>query len=85
MKSPDYRLTEISDIPYGLMGEMLQDGDNVWLGMIYGMTARLPWAGDPTPVWEIMDNFGIHGSQMIGYWVPDCPVKTYSPNVICTV
>lgn len=82
---PDYWLTEISGIPYGLMGEMLQDGGNAWRGMIFGMTARLPWAGDPTPVWKIMDNFGIQGSQMIGYWVPGCPVKTDNPNVICTV
>lgn len=82
---PDYWLTEISGIPYGLMGEMLQDGGNPWRGMIFGMTARLPWAGDPTPVWKIMDNFGMQGSQMIGYWVPDCPVKTDNPNVICTV
>jgi hypothetical protein len=53
--------------------------------MIFGMTARLPWAGDPTPVWKIMDNFGIQGSRMIGFWVPSCPVKTDNPNVICTV
>ncbi len=84
-EKPDYWLTEISGIPYGLMGEMLQDGGNAWRGMIFGMTARLPWSGDPTPVWRIMDNFGIQGSQMIGYWVPDCPVKTNNPNVICTV
>jgi hypothetical protein len=82
---PDYWLTEISGIPYGLMGEMLQDGGNAWRGMIFGMTARLPWAGDPTPVWKIMDTFGIQGSQMIGYWVPGCPVKTDNPKVICTV
>jgi len=82
---PDYWLTEISGIPYGLMGEMLQDGGNAWRGMIFGMTARLPWAGDPTSVWNIMDNFGIQGSRMIGYWVPDCPVKTDNPKVICTV
>ena len=82
---PDYWLTEISGIPYGLMGEMLQDGGNAWRGMIFGMTARLPWAGDPTSVWKIMDNFGIQGSHMIGYWVPNCPVKTDNPNVICTV
>jgi hypothetical protein len=82
---PDYWLTEISGIPYGLMGEMLQDGGNAWRGMIFGMTARLPWAGDPTSVWNIMDKFGIQGSQMIGYWVPACPVKTDNPNVICTV
>ncbi len=35
---PDYWLTEISGIPYGLMGEMLQDGGNKWRGMLYGMT-----------------------------------------------
>ncbi len=82
---PDYWLTEISGIPYGLMGEMLQDGGNPWRGMIFGMTARLPWAGDPTPVWKIMDAFGMQGSRMIGYWVPGCPVKTDNPDVICTV
>ena len=82
---PDYWLTEISGIPYGLMGEMLQDGGNPWRGMIFGMTARLPWAGDPTPVWKIMDNLGMQGSRMIGYWVPGCPVKTDNPDVICTV
>jgi hypothetical protein len=64
---------------------MLQDGGNAWRGMIFGMTARLPWAGDPTSVWKIMDNFGIQGSRMIGYWVPACPVKTDNPDVICTV
>lgn len=82
---PDYWLTEISGIPYGLMGEMLQDGGNAWRGMIFGMTARLPWAGDPTSVWKIMDSFGMQGSRMIGYWVPGCPVKTDNPNVVCTV
>ena len=84
-EQPDYWFTEISGIPFGLMGEMLQDGGNAWRGMIFGMTARLPWAGDPTSVWKIMDNFGIQGSHIIGYWVPDCPVKTDNPNVICTV
>jgi len=82
---PDYWLTEISGIPYGLMGEMLQDGGNPWRGMIFGMTARLPWAGDPTSVWKIMDSFGMQGSRMIGYWVPACPVTTNNPEVICTV
>lgn len=84
-EQPDYWLSEISGIPFGLMGEMLQDGGNPWRGMIYGMTARLPWAGDPKPVWKIMDAFGMQGSQMIGYWVPACPVKTDNPDVICTV
>lgn len=40
---PDFWLVEMSGIPYGLMGEMLQDGGNQYRGMLYGMTARLPW------------------------------------------
>ena len=39
---PDYWLVEMSGIPYGLTGEMLQDGGNPWRGMLYGMTNRLP-------------------------------------------
>jgi len=35
---PDYWLIEISGIPFGLMGEMLEKGGNPWRGMIYGMT-----------------------------------------------
>jgi len=49
------------------------------------MTARLPWAGYPTPFWKVMDAFGIKGRHMIGYWVSHCPVKTDNPAVICTV
>ncbi|MGH7658471.1 MAG: glycoside hydrolase domain-containing protein, partial [Gemmatimonadales bacterium] len=43
--SPAYWLTEMSGIPFGVMGEMLQDGGNPWRGMVFGMTNRLPWAG----------------------------------------
>jgi len=83
--SPDYWMVELSGIPFGLMGEMLQDGGNPWRGMIYGMTSRLPWAGDPRPMWKIWDNFGIQGSEMIGYWSPQCPVRTDHPAVPATV
>ncbi|MBF8294647.1 MAG: hypothetical protein HW389_1192 [Bacteroidetes bacterium] len=82
--SPDFWLTEVSGIPFGLMGEMLEKGGNPWRGMIYGMTSRLPWAGDPTPVWKVWDDFGMEGSTMVGYWSPRCPVKTDNPNVLAT-
>lgn len=81
---PDFWLIEVSGIPFGLMGEMLEKGGNPWRGMIYGMTARLPWAGDPTPVWKVWDEFGITGSEMIGYWSPDAPVRTDDPRVLAT-
>jgi len=82
---PDFWLIEVSGIPFGLMGEMLQDGGNPWRGMLYSMTARLPWAGDPRPIWKVWDNFGIEDSQMIGYWVPTCPVKTSHKKILATV
>jgi Glycoside hydrolase 123, N-terminal domain len=81
---PDYWLTEVSGIPFGLMGEMLQDGGNPWRGMLFGMTNRLPWAGDPRPLWKAWDDFGMVGSRMMGYWVPNAPVKTDRPDVLAT-
>ncbi len=82
---PEYWLLEVSGIPFGLMGEMLQDGGNPWRGMLYGMTSRLPWAGDPRPLWKIWDEFNIQESSMIGYWSPSCPIKTGRSDVLATV
>lgn len=84
---PDFYLTEVSGIPFGLMGEMLQDGGNPWRGMIFGMTNRLPWSGnnDPRPIWKAWDEFGMKGTKMFGYWSPNCPVKTNNTDVLATV
>jgi hypothetical protein len=81
---PDYWLTEISGIPFGLMGEMLEKGGNPWRGMVYGMTNRLPWSGDPSPIWKLWDQFGMQGTRMFGYWSPNCPVRTDNPQVLST-
>jgi hypothetical protein len=84
--APDYWLIEISGIPFGLMGEMLQDGGNPWRGMVYGMTNRLPWSGqDPARIWKVWDEFRIGDARMIGYWSPNCPIKTDSQDVLATV
>ena len=80
----DYWLVEMSGIPFGLMGEMLQDGGNPWRGMVFGMTARLPWAGDPRPLWRAWDDFGIADARMIGWWSPRAPVRTDRPDVLAT-
>lgn len=82
---PDYWLTEMSGIPFGLMGEMLQDGGNPWRGMLFGMTNRLPWSGDPRPIWKFWDESGIAGTRMLGWWVPSNPVKTGRMDVLATV
>jgi hypothetical protein len=81
---PDYWLVEVSGLPFGLMGEMLEKGGNPWRGMLFGMTSRLPWAGDPRPLWKAWDAFGLDGSRMRGWWVADAPVRTDRPGVLAT-
>jgi hypothetical protein len=81
---PDYWLVELSGIPFGLMGEMLQGGGNPWRGMVFGMTSRLPWAGDPRPLWKAWDEFGIAEAEMVGWWVKSNPVKTGSAEILAT-
>ena len=82
-ETPDYWLVEISGIPFGLFGEMLQGGGNPWRGMIYGMTGRICNA-DPRPIWKLWDDFGIQDARMIGYWDSACPVKTDHQDVLAT-
>jgi hypothetical protein len=87
---PENWLVEVSGIPFGLMGDMLQGGGNRWRGMVYGMTVRHPWTTesvkcDPRPVWEVWDKFGIESSVMKGYWEKDCPVRTDNPDIYATV
>lgn len=81
---PDYWLVEISGIPFGLMGEMLEKGGNPWRGMTMGMTARLPWSGDPSPLWKVWDEFGIQRSKVHGWWSGTDPVTTNDPGVLAT-
>jgi len=82
---PDFWFIEMSGIPYGLMGEMLQDGGNKWRGMLYGMTNRMPYGGnDPSPIWKVWDDFKIQESEMFGYWSPRCPVKTDNKDILAT-
>ncbi len=81
--APDFWMTEVSGLPFGLMSEMLQDGGNAWRGMVYGMTARMPRV-DMKPLWSAWDEFGIADARMIGYWVPTAPVKTNHPSVLAT-
>lgn len=80
----DFYLIEMSGIPFGLMGEMLQDGGNQYYGVVFGMVARLPWAGEPRPIWKAWDDFGIQKSEMYGWWASDCPVKTNDSDLHAT-
>ncbi len=82
---PDYYLVELAGLPYGLYSEMLQDGGNAWRGMLYGMSNRHGWQGNPRPIFQLWDQFGIKEARMIGYWDPACPVKTGRSDILATV
>ena len=88
--SPDFWLIELSGIPFGLMGEMLNNKGwddqhpNQWRGMIYGMSSRVYSDGNPTPLWKFWKDFGIAEARMVGYWDKSCPVKTNHKDILAT-
>lgn len=86
---PDYWLVEVSGIPFGLMGEMLQGGGNQWRGMVFGMTNRVydggpTYHGNPIALWKEWNDFGITTSRMMGYWDPHTPVTTGRSDILAT-
>ena len=83
-QAPDFWMTEVSGLPFGLMGEMLQDDGHPYRGLVYGMTARVYGKTDPRPVWAMMNDFGIAGSRMKGYWLADTPVTTGREDILAT-
>lgn len=88
--TPDEWLVTFSGIPFGVMSEMLQDGGNRFLGMVYGTTARHSWTDtdgkkSPVPMWKFQMEYGFEDARMLGYWDPECPVRTSDPEVKATV
>lgn len=73
--NPDYWLIEVSGIPFGLTGEMLEKGGRPYRGMIYGMTTRVYGKYNPTAIWKLFDDFGIADSKMFGYWIKKSPIN----------
>ena len=82
---PDYWLVEISGIPMGLYGEMLQSCGNAYRGMVYGMSTRYYGGCKPMNIWKLWDYFGISGSEYIGYWDDANPVRTGNKDILASV
>lgn len=80
----DFWLIEMSGIPFGLLSETL-DARNQFRGMVFGMLPRLPWSGNPVPLWQFWDSFGMENARMHGYWDTNCPVKTDNADLPATV
>ncbi len=86
--TPDEWFVTFSGIPFGVMSEMLQDGGNRYLGMLYGATARYSPTSDiksPVPIWKLWELFGIKDAEMLGYWQENNPVKTSDEQIKATV
>jgi len=85
-RMPDHWLIEVSGIPFGLAGQMLEGGGNPWRGMVYGITTRAGWTKNPpSEMWKFWDEHKIADKIMIGYWEKDCPVTCSNPSVKASV
>jgi hypothetical protein len=84
-RMPDHWLIEVSGIPFGLTGQMLHGGGNLWRGMVYAITNRPGWAGDPSHLWKFWDSCRIAEKQMIGYWDRNTPVTCTNDSLKVTL
>lgn len=84
--TPDEWFVTFSGIPFGVMSEMLQDGGNTYLGMLYGAAGRHSTSHiSPAPIWKLWNDYKLEESEMIGYWDKNCPIKTNHENVKATL
>ncbi len=84
-RMPDHWLVEVSGIAFGLTGQMLNGGGNPWRGMVYAITNRPGWAGDPSQIWKFWDASRIQGMRMIGYWDNTTPITCTNDSVRITL
>jgi len=82
-RSPDYWLVDVSGIPFGITGELLDNTGtaNLWRANLYGITGRV---ARRESIWKLWDDFGIADAQWLGYWHPKCPVRTDCQDVLAT-
>ncbi len=81
----DYWLVEVSGLPYGLTGEMLEGGGHPYRGMLYAMTSRLGFPGaEPRPIWDLWDRAETASAKMRGYWSANPVVATGRQDVLAT-
>ena len=82
--TPDEWFVTFSGIPFGLTSDMLEQGGNPWLGMVYGATSRHSAGFNPAPMWKLWKEWDISSSKMVGYWADKPVVATSHPEVKAT-
>lgn len=85
-RMPDHWLIEVSGIPFGIPGQMLEGGGNPWRGMVYCITNRAGWTPNPPKeIWKFWDEYQLKEKEMIGYWDKNCPVTCSNPMIKATI
>ena len=82
------RLVEVSGMPFGLPGQMLEGGGNPWRGMVYGITSRGGYTKidkSPEYLWKFFDEYHFSEREMIGYWEKKCSVLCSNPLIKASV
>ncbi len=70
----DFWLIERSGAAFGIAGEMLGRG-NPFRGLLFGMTDRWGWGGNPLGLWKFFDEVKLGDMELVGWWDDECPVK----------
>ncbi len=85
-RAPDHWLIEVSGIPFGLPGQMLEGGGNLWRGMVYGITNRAGWVkNSPEYLWKFFDDYKISEKELLGYWDSNCPAECSNRSCIASL
>jgi len=86
-RSPDHWLVEYTTLPYGVPGQMLQGGGNLWRGAVFGMTNRIVGKSNYNviPLWKFWDEYDIQSKEMIGFWDERAMVTTDNEQVKATL
>lgn len=85
-RDPNHWLVEVSGLPFGLPGQMLEGGGNPWRGMVYGITNRSGWTGTkPDELWKFWDQYQFKDKELIGYWDKRCPVNADNEHIRASV
>jgi hypothetical protein len=77
----DFWLIERSGIAFGIAGEMLGRG-NPFRGLLFGMTDRWGWGGNPLGLWKFFDEVKLGDMELVGWWDDECPVKVSGSDEI---
>lgn len=85
-ESAEFWLIETSGIPFGVMSEMMDSG-NEYRGLTFGETNRLGWEtneSNPFCVWRIFDDYHLADGEMIGWWDGRNSIKLSNPSIRAT-